>query len=107
MGRRVTIGLPNQDPIFRLDCTLSWFMAKEPIHTGIYPRDKLAGIRPGMPFAKRILELEPSFGTIDLVPCAFGGTSMDDWSHNYTQRNFPSNLYWNLIFRTKAYERTE
>ncbi|KAK4752737.1 hypothetical protein SAY87_021535 [Trapa incisa] len=92
--------------IFRLDCMLSWSMAKEPLHAGIYPRDKLARIGPGMPFAKHILELELGFGTNGLVPCVFGGTSMDEWCCNYTQRNSPSNLYWNLIFRAKASERT-
>ncbi|KAK4752736.1 hypothetical protein SAY87_021534 [Trapa incisa] len=72
--------------IFRLDRMPSWSMAKEPLHADIYRRDKLEGIGPRMPFARRILELEPTFGTIGLVPCAFGGTSIDEWS---SQEKFP------------------
>ncbi|KAK4742618.1 hypothetical protein SAY87_000619 [Trapa incisa] len=93
--------------IFRLDRALCWSQAKEPLHADIYLREKLAGVGPSMPFARRILELRPGYRTIGLVPCAYGGTTMDQWLKNYSHGE-PStiNLYNNLIRRAMASQRT-
>lgn len=85
--------------IFLLNREFSWAEAKEPIHAGIFPKLRVTGIGPGMPFARRILESNPGFGTIGLVPCAFDWTNMDEWSRNYTHQDSKTNLYRNLIAR--------
>ncbi|KAL2504273.1 putative carbohydrate esterase [Abeliophyllum distichum] len=53
--------------------------AKEPLHSGI-DVNKTCGVGPGMAFANAILEKDPNFGVIILVPCAVGGTSITAWS---------------------------
>lgn len=52
-----------------------WQMMDEPIHSD----RSVAGIGPAASFAKLWLDDHPN-ETIGLIPCADGGTSIDDWS---------------------------
>ncbi|MDP4091494.1 MAG: sialate O-acetylesterase [Bacillota bacterium] len=52
----------------------TWITAKEPLHTD---KPELAGVGLGMSFAET---LQKKYGKkIGLIPCAFGGTSLDEW----------------------------
>jgi hypothetical protein len=60
--------------IFMLTKDLQWVPAKDPLHF-----DKpIAGVGLGSEFARQILKADPNI-TIGLIPCAVGGTSLDQW----------------------------
>ncbi|XP_073121043.1 probable carbohydrate esterase At4g34215 [Henckelia pumila] len=82
---------PNRK-ILRLNARNELEVAKDPLHQGL--DNKICGVGPGMAFANRILEVDPNFGTIILVPCALGGTKITDWS------SFNSTLRQRLVSRT-------
>lgn len=66
-----------------------WVTAKEPIHTD---KPDLAGIGLGMSFAD---ELSRKYNKqIGLIPCAFGGTSLEQWRKS-------GELYLNAVESTK------
>ena len=52
-----------------------WVIAKDPLH---FDKPTVVGVGPGLAFAERWLELNPK-ARIGLVPCAVGGSSIDDW----------------------------
>ncbi|OWM73158.1 hypothetical protein CDL15_Pgr001272 [Punica granatum] len=85
---------PN-DSIMRLDVDMNWVEAEEPIHAGIYKIQPVTGLGPAMPFAKGILERNPSYGTIGLVPCALDGSSISRWQRGRY-------VYGNLTTRAEA-----
>ncbi len=60
--------------IFMLTKDLKWVPAKDPLHF-----DKPgAGVGLGSEFAREILKANPN-ANIGLIPCAVGGTSLDQW----------------------------
>ncbi|XP_059636774.1 probable carbohydrate esterase At4g34215 [Cornus florida] len=65
--------------ILRLAAGLQWEEAHEPLHADIDFRTT-CGVGPGMAFANDLLTKVPSFGVLGLVPCAVGGTKIDEWS---------------------------
>lgn len=67
--------------VHRLNRNSIWEVAQEPLHEDI-DLNKTCGIGPTMVFANVVLEMDPEFGTIGLVPCAVGGTSIDKWSQS-------------------------
>ncbi|XP_061343225.1 probable carbohydrate esterase At4g34215 [Gastrolobium bilobum] len=68
---------PNPS-ILRLDAQLRWVEAHEPLHEDIDTKKK-NGIGPGMAFANSVLDKNPGFGVVGLVPCAIGGTTISQW----------------------------
>lgn len=64
--------------ILRLTANLTWVEAREPLHADI-DYNKTNGVGPGMPFANAVLNKDPNFGVIGLVPCAIGGTNISQW----------------------------
>ncbi|XP_047975874.1 probable carbohydrate esterase At4g34215 [Salvia hispanica] len=79
--------------IQRLSGKLVWEEAHDPLHKDIDHR--VSGIGPGMSFANAVLEKDPNIGVIGLVPCAVGGTTIDEWKKGMK-------LYNDMIDRTKA-----
>lgn len=61
--------------IFMLTKDLKWVPAKDPLH---FDKPGVAGVGPGSEFAREILKVDPN-ATIGLIPCAVGGTSLDQW----------------------------
>ncbi|MEI7929044.1 MAG: sialate O-acetylesterase [Verrucomicrobiales bacterium] len=60
--------------IFMLTKDLTWVPAKDPLHF-----DKpAAGVGLGSQFAREISKADPN-ASIGLIPCAVGGTSLDQW----------------------------
>jgi hypothetical protein len=75
--------------IFMLDKDMKWVPAKDPVHF-----DKAsAGVGLCSQFARDILKNNPNI-TIGLIPCAFGGTRIDEWKPG-------AKLYDNAVARTK------
>ncbi|KAL1540375.1 putative carbohydrate esterase [Salvia divinorum] len=79
--------------ILRLNGKLAWEEAHDPLHVDI--DRKVSGTGPGMSFANTLLAKDPTIGVIGLVPCAVGGTKIDEWAKGMK-------LYEDMIDRTKA-----
>lgn len=75
-----------------------WVRAKNPLHW-----DKAeAGVGMGIAFAHELSALLKTTDTIALVPCAAGGTTVDNWLGNdYFAFTGKFNLYTNMINRAK------
>jgi len=74
-----------------------WVYAKEPLH---YYEPSLTGLDCGFSFGKK---LSASYGkniTIGLIPCAVGGSSIEQWLYDSTYRGVT--LYKNLVNKIKA-----
>ncbi|KAK3007695.1 hypothetical protein RJ639_013304 [Escallonia herrerae] len=80
--------------ILRLSSQLEWEEAHEPLHGDIDVR-KTCGVGPGMAFANDLLEKAPGFEGVSLVPCAVGGTSINEWARG-------TRLYKDLVTRARA-----
>lgn len=75
--------------IFMLTKDLQWVPAKDPLHF-----DKpSAGVGLGSEFAREIHKADPN-AAIGLIPCAVGGTSLDQWK-------IGAELYNTAVARTK------
>ena len=75
--------------IFMLTKDLKWVPAKDPLHF-----DKpAAGVGLGSQFAREISKADPN-ASIGLIPCAVGGTSLDQWKAG-------GPLYTAAVARTK------
>lgn len=75
--------------IFKLTKELQWVPGTDPLHF-----DKsAAGVGPGSEFAREIHKADPD-ATIGLIPCAVGGTSLDQWKVG-------GSLYNTAVARTK------
>jgi hypothetical protein len=67
-----------QDPIpgiLSLNKQMEWVPAIDPLH---FDKPDIAAVGLGRSFAKVLLGASPSV-TIGLIPCAFGGTSLEQW----------------------------
>ncbi len=61
--------------VWMLDSTDQWAPAIDPLH---FDKPKVAGVSLGSTFGRTIAEAEPS-SHVGLIPCAVGGTSIDQW----------------------------
>ncbi|KAF3446607.1 hypothetical protein FNV43_RR11787 [Rhamnella rubrinervis] len=91
--------VPNQcqpnTSILRFTANFTWEEAREPLHADI-DVNKTNGIGPGMPFAHELLAEDPSsYGIVGLVPCAIGGTKIDEWAKG-------TQLYNEMVRRAQA-----
>lgn len=77
--------------IFTLDPSNAWVPAKDPLH---FDKPKVAGVGLASEFARRAAAKDPS-AVIGLIPCAFGGTSLDQWAPG-------SALYTNAVARARV-----
>jgi hypothetical protein len=77
--------------IFMLDKACAWVPAQDPVH---FDKPKVAGVGLCSEFARCAAAKAPD-AKIGLVPCAFGGTSMDQWKPG-------SALYTNAVARLRA-----
>ncbi|KAJ3696438.1 hypothetical protein LUZ61_000143 [Rhynchospora tenuis] len=85
--------------ILRLSHDLDWEEARDPLHIDVESKSKTCGVGPGMSFANNLLkEMGCDSPTlIGLVPCAVGGTSIEEWKKG-------SKLYNHMVQRAKAAE---
>src|SRR5215216_5275924 len=93
-----TISSPH---ILALNKNNEWVYAKEPLH---YYEPGRTGLDCGLSFAK---ELSKKYGkeiTIGLVPCAIGGSSIEQWLGDSTYRGVT--LYSNFLQKAKIAARS-
>ncbi|MDZ4709879.1 MAG: sialate O-acetylesterase [Saprospiraceae bacterium] len=78
--------------ILILDSLDHWAIAKEPLH---YYEPMRRGLDCGMAFARELLRLNQDSIRIGLVPCAVGGSSVEQWLYDSTHRDVQ--LFSNFI----------
>ena len=78
--------------VLTLDKSNEWVYAKEPLH---YYEPERTGLDCGLSFGKKLAALYGKNITIGLVPCAVGGSSIEQWLGDSTYRNVT--LYSNLV----------
>lgn len=76
--------------IFMLDKNNAWVPAQDPVH---FDKPKVAGVGLCSEFARCVVVKDPT-ATISLIPCAVGGTSLDQWKPGDV-------LYTNAVARTR------
>lgn len=64
------------DGVYVLDSDDNWQPAAHPLH---FDKPSIAGVGLGIDFAKTLRESDPKV-TVGLIPCAVGGTRLDQWS---------------------------
>lgn len=77
--------------IFMLTKDLQWTLAKDPLH---FDKPNVAGVGPGSEFARTLAKANPTVN-IGLIPCAVGGTSLDEWKVG-------GKLYTDAVARAQA-----
>lgn len=80
--------------IFMLDKACAWVPAKDPVH---FDKPKVAGVGLCSEFARQFAAKNPT-AKIGLIPCAFGGTSLDQWKPGGA-------LYTNAVARAKIAQK--
>jgi hypothetical protein len=81
--------------IFMLDPSCEWVPAKDPVH---FDKPKIAGVGLCSEFARQLAAKRPE-ARVGLIPCAFGGTSLDQWKPG-------SALYTNAVARAKLAQKS-
>lgn len=69
--------------ILTIDKSMEWIYAKEPLH---FYEPSMTGLDCGMSFAKKLLDSIPEGISIAVIPCAVGGSSIEQWINNETFR---------------------
>lgn len=80
--------------VWMLTATQEWMPAADPLH---FDKPRVAGVGPGLMFGRMVAEKFP--GThIGLVPCAVGGTPIEDWARG-------GRLYADALARARAAQK--
>jgi len=74
--------IPNRR-IITIDKSGEWIYAKEPLH---FYEPNLTGLDCGMAFSKKLLKSLSNNISIGIIPCAVGGSSIEQWLYNKTHR---------------------
>lgn len=61
--------------IWVINAQHEWVPAKDPLH---FDKPKSVGVGPGLAFAQELARANPN-ASIGLIPCAVGGSGIDDW----------------------------
>ncbi|SOE20180.1 protein of unknown function [Spirosomataceae bacterium TFI 002] len=72
--------------IWTINKELGWVLAKEPLH---FYEPKMVGLDCGLSFAKELLKSVPANVSIAVIPCAVGGSSVEQWLGDSTHRDVP------------------
>ena len=83
--------------VLALNKNNEWVYAKEPLH---YYEPGRTGLDCGLSFGKELSKKLGDKITIGLVPCAIGGSSIEQWLDNSTYRGVT--LYSNFLEKAKA-----
>jgi hypothetical protein len=65
--------------ILTIDKSMKWIYAKEPLH---FYEPSITGLDCGMSFAKKLLDSISEGISIAVIPCAVGGSSIEQWINN-------------------------
>ncbi len=70
--------------IIALDSSNQWVLAKEPLH---YYEPSRRGLDCGLSFARNVLKHIPEEASIAILPCAVGGSTVEQWLGDSLHRN--------------------
>jgi hypothetical protein len=76
--------------IFMLTKDLKWVLAKDPVH---FDKPSMSGVGLCSQFARTLIKEDPKLN-IGLIPCAMGGSKLDEWKPG-------SKLYDDAVSRTR------
>jgi hypothetical protein len=83
--------------VLAMDKNNEWVYAKEPLH---YYEPGRTGLDCGLSFGKELSKKLGDKITVGLVPCAIGGSSIEQWMNNATYRGVT--LYSNFLDKAKV-----
>jgi hypothetical protein len=99
MAGRGTVEEEDRTPhprVFTLNARDEWVPAVEPLHFD----KKVAGVGPGLAFAKAMAEAEPDV-VIGVIPCAVGGSPLASWQPKAVDAATKTTPYDTAIRRAK------
>lgn len=76
----------------------NWSIAQHPLH---YDKPAMAGVGPGLSFGIEMAKVDSNI-TIGLIPCAVGGTSIDQWQAGALDEATKTYPYDDAIARIKV-----
>lgn len=87
--------------ILTMDESYNWCLAKEPLH---FYEPNIAGLDCGLSFGKEFIKALNDSVYIGLIPCAIGGTSVEQWLNDATYCNVKilSNLTTRVALASKV-----
>jgi hypothetical protein len=97
-GKVDSISIRERDGIWVIQADYHWRKAKDPLH---YDKPSVVGVGPGMAFAEKVKEAFPG-KEIGLIPCAVGGSRIDDWVSGQQHDQTGIYAYDAMLERVKA-----
>lgn len=88
---------PQSPQIWAMNRQNEWKMAADPLHSD---KPAVVGVGPGLTFAQEVLAKRPG-RAIGLIPCAVGGSGIDDWQPGAKHEQTGIYAYDEMIARVK------
>lgn len=85
----------GSENVLMLDKENNWVPAKNPLH---FDKPKVAGVGPGLSFGIAMAKKRNTH-TIGLIPCAVGGTSINDWQPGGYDKATNTHPYDDMLVR--------
>ncbi|MBO9613156.1 MAG: sialate O-acetylesterase [Dyadobacter sp.] len=92
---------PNSSLIWAINRHHEWKMAADPLHED---KPTVVGVGPGLTFAQEILKKYPE-RPIGLIPCAVGGSGIDDWQPGAQHEQTGIYAYDEMLARVKEAQK--
>lgn len=92
---------PNSPKIWAINRHNEWTMATDPLHED---KPAVVGVGPGLTFAQEVLKEYPD-RPIGLIPCAVGGSGIDDWLPGVRHEQTGIYAYDEMLARVKEAQK--
>lgn len=92
---------PNSPKIWAINRQNEWKIAADPLHQD---KPAVVGVGPGLTFAQEILKKHPD-RSIGLIPCAVGGSGIDDWRSGAKHEQTGIYAYDEMLARVKEAQK--
>lgn len=92
---------PNSQKIWAINRQNEWKMAADPLHAD---KPAVVGVGPGLTFAQEVLK-KHSDRPIGLIPCAVGGSGIDDWQPGAKHEQTGIFAYDEMLARVKEAQK--
>lgn len=92
---------PNLPKIWAINRQNEWKIAADPLHQD---KPAVVGVGPGLTFAQEILQKSPD-RAIGLIPCAVGGSGIDDWQPGAKHEQTGIYAYDEMLARAKEAQK--
>jgi hypothetical protein len=92
---------PNSPKIWSISRQNEWKIAADPLHED---KPAVVGVGPGLTFAQEVLKKNPD-RPIGLIPCAVGGSGIDDWQPGAKHEQTGIYAYDEMLARVKEAQK--